>query len=114
MSINFHIGSVSPPRVVSLSSVNLSINTLSFTMKCIPDDERLEYTWEKQDGVLSRAHGINSSHLTLLNLTVENAGRYRCIVHNSTGRIASDYIMLTIKGDSYKVTSAYNYFVPYL
>ena len=101
----YYIGKVSQPRVVSPSLVNLSINTFNLSMKCMPDDERLQYTWEKQDDVLPRAQGINSSHLTLINLTVEDAGKYRCILHNCTGSITSEYVMLTIKGDVLRIVT---------
>ena len=47
----------------------------------------------------TRAQGVNSSHLMINNLRVDDAGKYRCIQSNLTGRIASDYGILTVKGD---------------
>ena len=68
-------------------------------MKCFPEDSGIYYKWERQNGVLpSRAQGINSSHLVIINLKAEDAGTYRCIQSNSTGRISSMYKMLTVEG----------------
>ena len=68
-------------------------------MTCNPEDSGFYYKWERQNGTLpSRVQGINSSRLTIFNLRAEDAGKYRCIQSNSTGRISSEYRMLTVKG----------------
>ena len=41
---------------------------------------------------------INSSKLTIVKLKPEDAGEYRCIMSNSTGQIASNYSLVTVKG----------------
>ena len=82
------------------SSVNLDISTFNLSMKCFPEDSKFQYTWEKQNDILpSRAQGIYSSHLLITSLRAEDAGKYRCIQSNFTGRIASEYSTLTVTGD---------------
>ena len=69
------------------------------SMRCIPDQHDLHYVWEKRnDNLPSRAQGVHSSTLTIINLKPEDSGEYRCVVSNSTGRIASEYLPVTIKG----------------
>jgi len=69
------------------------------TMKCIPDQHDLQYVWEKRnDNLPPRAQGVHSSTLTIINLKPEDFGEYRCIVSNSTGRIVSKYLPVTVKG----------------
>lgn len=89
-------------HVFPSSSINLDISTFELSMKCIPHDNIFQYSykWEKQNAILpSRAHGINSSLLTITNLRTEDAGMYRCKLSNFTGTIASNFSMLTVKGD---------------
>ena len=71
--------------------MNLTVNNYNLTMKCIPDDDRLyKYTWIKKNDVLPlRAQGINSSHLTIVNLTPKDSGDYQCVLSNGTGSISS-------------------------
>ena len=71
-------------------------------MKCIPHDARFQYsyTWEKLDGKFPlRAQGMNSSLLTIINLRTEDEGLYRCTISNFTGKISSNYSMLTVTGN---------------
>ena len=71
-------------------------------MKCVSHDTRFQYsyTWEKQNEKLPlRAQGINSSQLTITNLTTEDAGMYRCKMSNFTKMLASNFRMLTVRGD---------------
>ena len=69
-------------------------------MKCIPDDDRLyKYIWIKKNDVLPlRAQGINSSHLTIVNLTPKDSGDYQCVLSNGTGRISSKFSTVKIIG----------------
>ena len=57
------------------------------------------YSWERQSGsVPSDAIGVNTNTLTLINLRLEDAGKYRCVATNGSGSTQSDYAALTIKG----------------
>ena len=69
-------------------------------MKCIPDNDHLyKYTWIKKNDVLPlRAQGINSSHLTIINLTPKDSGDYQCVLSNGTGRISSKFYTVKITG----------------
>ena len=70
-------------------------------MKCIPVNNHLRYTytWIKKDDVLpSRARGVNSPRLTIVNLRPKDSGDYRCVVSNRTGRINSEFSTVNIIG----------------
>ena len=70
-------------------------------MKCIPDDDHLfKYTWIKKNDFLPlRAQGINSSHLTIVNLTPKDSGDYQCVLNNETGRISSKFSTIKLIGN---------------
>ena len=69
------------------------------SMRCTPHQHDLHYEWEKRnDNLPSRAQGVHSSTLTIINLKPKDSGEYRCVVSNSTGRIASEYLPVNIKG----------------
>ena len=69
------------------------------SMKCMPDRPDLNYVWEKRNGnFLIWARNDLSSHITLTNVKLEDSGDYRCTFSNSTGKIASDFSTLEIKG----------------
>ena len=70
-------------------------------MKCVPHSNHFHYayTWIKKDDVLpSRAQGVNSPYLTIINVRPKDSGDYQCIVSNSTGRIASKFATVKIIG----------------
>jgi len=68
-------------------------------MKCIPDSKGVNYTWEKRYSSLpSRAQGVNTSNMIIVNLKPEDSGKYRCIISNSTGKIYSEYASVVVKG----------------
>ena len=68
-------------------------------MRCLPYDRNFSYTWERKNKKIpSTAIQINSQHLIITNLKPDDSGEYRCIMSNSTGQIASDYSLVTIKG----------------
>ena len=71
-------------------------------MKCIPNSNHTQYTytWIKKNDVLtSRAQGINSSRLTIVNLRPKDSGDYQCVVSNRTGKISSNFSTVHITGE---------------
>ena len=89
------------PLVKVVSVVNLTVNNFNLTMKCLPNKDHLHYTyaWIKKDDVLpSRAQGINSSSLTIVNLKPEDSGDYQCIVSNRTGEMSSNFSSVNVVG----------------
>ena len=73
-------------------------------MKCVSRDTKFQYsyTWEKQNEPLPlrlRAQGVFSSLLTITNLRTEDAGMYCCKISNFTKILASNFRMLTVRGD---------------
>ena len=68
-------------------------------MKCLSHYMNFDYKWEKKNSKLPlKAQGINSEQLTISELKPKDSGEYRCIMSNSTGQIASDYSLVTVKG----------------
>ena len=68
-------------------------------MKCLPDKNNFKYKWvKKNDVLLLRAQGVNTSQLTIVNLTPEDSGDYQCVMSNSTGTISSNFSTVNIRG----------------
>ena len=79
--------------------VNLTVNNFNLTMKCLPDKSSFNYKWiKKNDVLLSRAQGINTSQLTIVNLKPEDSGDYQCVMSNSTGAISSNFSTVYVIG----------------
>ena len=92
-------GTSNKPTVHVTSPISLNVSNFTLSMKCNPDERNFKYSWEKKSSLLSiRTQGVSTSCLTIFNLRPEDAGEYRCIMSNSTGRIASDYTTLHIYG----------------
>ena len=90
---------ITPRVVVANSPVYLNTNTFNLLVKCIPYEANFNYLWEKRnDDLPARAKGIQSPYMTIVNLTPEDSGEYRCIMSNSTGKIFSDFTELIAKG----------------
>jgi len=95
-----HLDTTDRPTVQVLPGevISLTVNNFNMSMRCIPDQHDLRYEWEKRnDDLPSRAQGVHSSTLTIINLKPKDSGEYRCVVSNSTGRIASEYLPVNIK-----------------
>ena len=88
------------PVVMEIALVNLTVNNYNLTMKCLPNKDNINYKWIKKDDVLpSRAQGVNTSHMTIVNLMPEDSGDYQCIMSNSTGTISSNFSTLHVQGN---------------
>ena len=97
----YYVGPPIKPRVLISSSnpVHLNVTNFTLSMKCIPEQHTFNYEWEKRNSTLSsQTKGVNSSYLIIYNLKPEDAGEYQCIMHNSTGKIASNYTELIVNG----------------
>ena len=91
------------------SVVNLTVNNYNLTMKCLPDKGKFNYKWIKKNEVLpSRAQGVNTSQLTLVNLKPEDSGDYQCVMSNNTGTISSNFSVVNVigKAGSYYIAIA--------
>ena len=88
------------PIVVMMPSVvNLTINNYNLTMKCLPNKNNFNYKWIKKDDVLpSRAQGVYTSQMTIVNLIPKDSGEYQCVMSNRTGTISSNFSTLHVKG----------------
>ena len=79
--------------------ISLMVNNFNLSMQCGNYSKDFNYHWEMKNGRFnSRAQGVNSYQLTITNLKPDDAGEYRCAMSNSTGRLLSDYVSITIKG----------------
>ena len=100
--VNLYLAVDKPSRpevVLSNQSIQLTVNDETLLINCLPHDTNFSYMWERKYMKLpSTAQGINSEQLTITSLKPKDSGEYRCIMSNSTGMIASDYVIITIKG----------------
>ena len=79
--------------------INLTVNMVNLSMQCGNYNKDFNYQWEmKNGGFDSRAQGVISHQLTITNLKPDDAGEYRCVMSNSTGKLLSDYVSITIRG----------------
>ena len=79
--------------------INLMVNNFNLSLQCGNYNKDFSYQWEmKNRGFDSRAQGVNSHQLTVTNLKPDDAGEYQCAMSNSTGKLFSDYVSITIKG----------------
>ena len=79
--------------------VNLSVNNYNLTMKCLSNNNNFNYKWIKKNDVLpSRAQGVNSPQLTIVNLKPKDSGDYQCVMSNNTGTISSNFSTVSIRG----------------
>ena len=96
------VGTPTKPTIVVLpgQQIELTVNNFTLLMKCLLYNMiNVNFKWEKKNSKLpSTAQGVYSDQLTTTKLSPKDSGEYRCIVSNSTGMIASDYSLVTIKG----------------
>ena len=86
--------------------VYLTVNNYSLTMKCLLDKNNFNYKWIKRNDVLpSRAQGVDTSQLIIVNLKPEDSGDYQCIMSNSTGTISSNFSTVNVRGKNRELIS---------
>lgn len=79
--------------------VSLTVNGFSLSMQCGDYNKDFDYHWEKKNAKFHLgAQGVNSHQLIIANVIPEDSGEYRCTMSNSTGKIFSNYLLITIKG----------------
>ena len=84
--------------------VDFTMNNYNLTMKCLTSMRNLNYKWIKKNNVLpSRAQGVNTLRLTIVNLKPEDSGDYQCVVSNSTGTMSSNFSTVNITGKKRKL-----------
>ena len=80
-------------------TVLLLTNNYNYSLTCEADGAT-SYNWERQSGSIpSGATGVNTNTLTIINLTPEDAGNYRCVATNASGSSQSNYATLTVNGE---------------
>jgi len=90
------------PPVITTHPMNTTVtlvnDTTSVLLTCEADGAT-SYNWERQNGSIpSGATGVNTNALTIISLTPQNAGNYRCVATNDSGSSESNYATLTING----------------
>ena len=101
---NIHVDPPPPPVVMTNTVVTLTVNNYNLIIKCLPNNNNFNYKWIKKNDVLpSRARGVNSPQLTIVNLKPEDSGDYRCVMSNSTGSISSKFSTVNIRGKKRKL-----------
>ena len=79
--------------------INLTVNNYNLTVKCLPNNDNFNYKWIKKNNILpSRAQGVYTSQLTIVNLKPEDSGDYQCVMSNSTGIISSSFFTVSVIG----------------
>ena len=79
--------------------VTLQSDPISVSLTCEADGAT-SYNWERQNGSIpSGATGVNTNTLTIINLTPEDAGNYRCVATNEGGNTSSNYASLIVVGE---------------
>jgi len=76
----------------------VSITTESFSLNCKAMEGK-SYYWEKHNGSIpSGATGMNTDTLTIIKITPEDSGNYRCVVSNDNGKVYSVWAVVTVSG----------------
>ena len=80
--------------------IELTVNNFTLLMKCLSYNmTNLTFKWERKNSELPpTAQGVLSDQLIITQLSPKDSGEYKCTASNSTGMIASDYSLVTIKG----------------
>ena len=79
-------------------TIMLVTNNFNYSLTCEAFGA-VSYDWERQSGSIPpNTAGVNTSTLTFINLTPQDAGSYRCVATNPSGSSASNYAQLAIQG----------------
>ena len=77
---------------------NITNDTTSVAFTCVAHGAS-SYIWKRSNGSISTtAEGINSSHLFLHNISINDSDDYWCVAENRNGKVSSDNITLTVRG----------------
>jgi len=97
----FYSSVVTPPLITQDpmgSTISLLTNIYKYSLTCEADGAT-SYNWERLSGSIpSGATGVNTSTLTIINLTPGDAGSYRCVATTASGSSQSSYATLTVNG----------------
>ena len=96
------LGPPPPPIIIVVPGpvVHLTVNNYNLTMKCLYHMNNFNYKWIKKNDVLPlRAQGVNTSQLTIVNLTPEDSGDYQCVMSHRLGAISSNFSTVIILGE---------------
>ena len=101
VTLFFIIDAPEKPVILTVPVVKLTVNNYNLTMKCLSNLNNFNYKWLRNNNVLpSRAQGVNTSQLTIVNLRPEDSGNYQCVMSNSTGTISSNFSTVNITGET--------------
>ena len=89
-------------------------DTTTIQLQCATN-EATSYTWEKQDGAVpANAEGVDSNTLTLIGVTPDDNGQYRCVAINDNGRSYSNYATVTVEGNIHQHASTSTDPIPFV
>ena len=88
---------------ITLNSLNVSVDiNKNSTLTCKANGTlETSYYWEKQNGNIPvTSTGLRSNTFTLINVQLEDAGRYRCVAFDCSNckRSFSHYVTVTVNG----------------
>ena len=97
MYVFFHV--VPQPKIIEppVSQSVLVLQNATFTCNAI--GYKVKYRWISISGSFSsRAIGINSYRLTIVNVIPSDDGMYKCVTTNEGGRTESNAVQLRVLG----------------
>jgi len=84
----------------SNKEVTLTGISINISLTCEASENITSYSWKKQRSTLPmNTAGMNTSVLSLINVTIENSGYYRCVATNGSGNSYSNFAHLYVYGE---------------